>query len=324
MSVYSEAIARVINPDDPDRRVVIRICGTDNILVELGEEKIDIMYRVRMHWIEKIIRGMNVRGLTDISPGVRSALITYDGLELPLQNMIDIVVMAEKQARELEHEPVPSRSVILPIAFHDSRTLEYIQRYMQTVRPSAPYLPDNMEFVARCNGLSRIEDVQKYMLSTEHMVMGLGDVYLGAPCAVPLDPRYRLSAPKYNPARTMTPEGAVGIGGSFICIYPMESPGGYQLIGRTVPFWDARQINAAFKEAPWLLRSFDRIKFEAVPERELDELAALVRSDGYRFKIEEGVFDADEYRRHVESVKAETESFLKQQAEAREQAVKGY
>ena len=56
------------------------------------------------------------------------------------------------------------------------------------------------------------------------------DVYLGAPCAVPVDPRHRLVVPKYNPARTVTPEGAVGIGGSYMCIYPMESPGGYQLV----------------------------------------------------------------------------------------------
>lgn len=56
------------------------------------------------------------------------------------------------------------------------------------------------------------------------------DVYLGAPCAVPVDPRHRLVVPKYNPARTVTPEGAVGIGGCYMCIYPMESPGGYQLV----------------------------------------------------------------------------------------------
>ena len=70
------------------------------------------------------------------------------------------------------------------------------------------------------------------------MVMGLGDVYLGAPCAVPMDPRHRLVVPKYNPARTSTPEGAVGIGGCYMCVYPMVSPGGYQLVGRTLPIWN--------------------------------------------------------------------------------------
>ena len=50
-------------------------------------------------------------------------------------------------------------------------------------------------------------------MAASYMVMGLGDVYLGAPCAVPVDPRHRLVVPKYNPARTFTPEGSVGIGG---------------------------------------------------------------------------------------------------------------
>ena len=61
------------------------------------------------------------------------------------------------------------------------------------------------------------------------------DVYLGAPCAVPVDPRHRLVVPKYNPARTVTPEGAIGIGGAYMCIYPMESPGGYQLVRHKLP-----------------------------------------------------------------------------------------
>ena len=70
-----------------------------------------------------------------------------------------------------------------------------------------------------------------------YLVLGLGDVYLGAPVATPLDPRHRLVTTKYNPARTWTPENAVGIGGAYLCVYGMEGPGGYQFVGRTVPVW---------------------------------------------------------------------------------------
>ncbi|MGP4883342.1 carboxyltransferase domain-containing protein, partial [Klebsiella pneumoniae] len=62
--------------------------------------------------------------------------------------------------------------------------------------------------------------------SANYLVMGLGDVYLGAPVATPLDPRQRLVTTKYNPARTWTPENAVGIGGAYMCVYGMEGPGG--------------------------------------------------------------------------------------------------
>lgn len=67
--------------------------------------------------------------------------------------------------------------------------------------------------------------------------------------------------PKYNPARTFTPEGAVGIGGSYMCIYPMESPGGYQLVGRSLPIWNTHGRAGPFTpDKPWLLRFFDQAR----------------------------------------------------------------
>ena len=78
------------------------------------------------------------------------------------------------------------------------------------------------------------------MFDAQYLVLGLGDVYLGAPVATPLDPRHRLVTTKYNPARTWTPENAVGIGGAYLCIYGMEGPGGYQFVGRTVQMWNHR------------------------------------------------------------------------------------
>ena len=78
------------------------------------------------------------------------------------------------------------------------------------------------------------------MFDASYLVLGLGDVYLGAPVATPLDPRHRLVTTKYNPARTWTPENSVGIGGAYLCIYGMEGPGGYQFVGRTVQVWNRR------------------------------------------------------------------------------------
>lgn len=116
---------------------------------------------------------------------------------------------------------------MLPLAFNDSSCQKAILEYMKNVKGKAPYLPSNLEFMARINGLGSIEAVKEYIYSTKYMILGLGDVYLGAPCAVPLDPAKRLVTSKYNPARTFTPEGTVGIGGIYMCIYGMDSPGGY-------------------------------------------------------------------------------------------------
>ncbi|WP_066452497.1 carboxyltransferase domain-containing protein [Anaerotruncus rubiinfantis] len=324
MGIKSEAVICVLNENTPDRKVVIRMSGNDYVLVEYGEMKLDVGYRVRLYWLEKIIRQMQVAGIRELSPGVRSMLIYYDSLTLPLNRLVEVIRMAEKSIAAYEDQPVPSRLVKLPIAFHDEKCLAYVRKYMESVRAEAPYLPDNMEFVARCNGLDGVEKVQEYFLATEHLVIGLGDVYLGAPCAVPLDPRYRMSAPKYNPARTMTPEGAVGIGGAFMCIYPMESPGGYQLIGRTVPFWDTWQLNDAFREAPWLLRPFDRVQFVAVSEEELDRMGAGVHNNTYQFEIADGEFEIGAYEEFCRQVEPQALAFRRRQAESIGLATQGY
>ena len=104
-------------------------------------------------------------------------------------------------------------------------------------------------------------------------MLGLGDVYLGAPVATPDDPRHRLVTTKYNPARTWTPENAVGIGGAYMCIYGMEGPGGYQLFGRTTQVWNTFKSTQDFEPGtPWLLRPFDQIRFYPVSAAELLEM----------------------------------------------------
>ena len=95
-----------------------------------------------------------------------------------------------------------------------------------------------VEFIRRINGLDSIDEVFKVVFDASYLVLGLGDVYLGAPVATPVDPRHRLVTTKYNPARTWTPENAVGIGGAYMCVYGMEGPGGYQFVGRTLQMWN--------------------------------------------------------------------------------------
>jgi urea carboxylase len=111
---------------------------------------------------------------------------------------------------------VPARVVHLPLSWDDESTRVAIDKYMKTVRPDAPWCPSNIEFIRRINGLDSIDEVKKIVFGANYLVMGLGDVYLGAPVATPLDPRHRLVTTKYNPARTWTPENAVGIGGAYM------------------------------------------------------------------------------------------------------------
>ncbi len=163
---------------------------------------------------------------------------------------------------------VPSRIVHLPLSWDDPSTQLAIEKYMQSVRADAPWCPSNIEFIRRINGLESIDDVQDIVFNASYLVMGLGDVYLGAPVATPVDPRHRLVTTKYNPARTWTPENAVGIGGAYLCVYGMEGPGGYQFVGRTVQMWNRYRQTADFSDGKqWLLRFFDQIRFYPVSQK---------------------------------------------------------
>jgi urea carboxylase len=105
-----------------------------------------------------------------------------------------------------------------------------------------------------------------------------------------VDPRHRLVTTKYNPARTWTPENAVGIGGAYLCIYGMEGPGGYQFVGRTVQVWSRRP-----SPQPWLLRFFDRIHWYPVDADTLLEMRAESDAGRLEIEIEEGEFALAEH-----------------------------
>jgi urea carboxylase len=195
---------------------------------------------------------------------------------------------------------VPTRTVWLPLSWDDAATRLAIEKYMQSVRPDAPWCPSNIEFIRRINGLDSIEDVKRIVFDASYLVMGLGDVYLGAPVATPVDPRHRLVTTKYNPARTWTPENAVGIGGAYMCVYGMEGPGGYQFVGRTLQMWnrwrDASNGALEFEPGkPWLLRFFDQIRFFPVSEEELVQIRRDFPAGRYRLKIEKGEFSLRDY-----------------------------
>ena len=135
------------------------------------------------------------------------------------------------------------------------------------------------------------------MMAAEYLVLGLGDVYLGAPLAVPLDPRHRLMTTKYNPARTWTAADTVGLGGQYLCVYGMDSPGGYQLVGRTVPIWSGHRQRGVFEPGkPWLLRFFDRVVWHPVSAAELLTQRDAFAAGRLDVEVEHGTFS---YREHL-------------------------
>lgn len=278
--------------------VVYRPAGDASLLIEYGPPVLDIALRFRVQMLYEWLRTRDLHGVLDLTPGIRSLQVHYDPLQLPRPELLRLLQQAERELGDSDAAEVPARIVHLPLAWDDSQTRLAIGKYMQSVRSDAPWCPSNLEFIRRINGLDSIEAVREIVFSARYLVMGLGDVYLGAPVATPLDPRQRLVTTKYNPARTWTPENAVGIGGSYLCVYGMEGPGGYQFVGRTVQMWNRYHVTADFPR-PWLLRFFDQIRFYPVSEDELLRLREAFPRGRFQLRIEETRFSLRDYRRFL-------------------------
>ena len=290
-------------------KAVYRRQGDHHLLVEYGEMLLDVTLRLRVHALMLELERLALTGIIDITPGIRSLQVHYDPRVLPLARLLRALGDLEDGLGELEDFEIPSRVIWLPLSFGDPAVSETIARYMASVRADAPWCPDNIEFIRRINGLGSIEDVRRIVFEARYLVMGLGDVYLGAPVAIPLDPRHRLVTTKYNPARTWTPPNVVGIGGAYMCIYGMEGPGGYQLFGRTVQVWSSYGQTREFRDAPWLLRFFDQIRFFPVTHPELTEWRREFPQGRRPLRIETEPFRLSEYRRFLEEQRASIGEF---------------
>jgi urea carboxylase len=286
--------------------VLYRRQGDDHLLVEFQPNVLDLGLRLRVHALASAIEADALGGVLELTEGIRALQVKLDPAALSPDEAVAAIERLEADLPPTHDLAVPSRTVHLPLSWDDPATREAIERYMSGVRADAPWCPWNIEFIRRINGLEDVEQVKEIVFAADYLVLGLGDVYLGAPVATPLDPRHRLVTTKYNPARTWTAENSVGIGGAYLCIYGMEGPGGYQFVGRTTQVWDRGPEGGAFEPGtPWLLRAFDHIRWFPVEAEELLEMRAEMAAGRLEVRIEDG-----EFRR------ADHEAFLAREAES--------
>ena len=296
--------------------VCYRQAGDKYLLVEYGELVLDLNLRFRVHALMDWLEQQSVIGIIDMTPGIRSLQLHYDSRVVSQAELLDTLKRAEDALPAIDEMEVPSRIVHLPLSWDDPSTQLAIDKYMQSVRPDAPWCPSNIEFIRRINGLDSIEDVKDILFNASYLVMGLGDVYLGAPVATPLDPRHRLVTTKYNPARTWTPENAVGIGGAYLCVYGMEGPGGYQFVGRTVQMWNRYKQTQDFTDGKqWLLRFFDQLRFYPVSHEELTQMREDFVQGKFNLRIEETTLKLGDYNRFLKH-NADTIAAFKQKQQA--------
>ena len=297
--------------------ITYRQAGDRGILVEYGEMVFDLALNFLVLAAKDALDEQPPDGLIETAPGFRSMLVSYDPFALSSAELLDHLQAVHDALDPERGISIPSRVAHLPIAFDDSQTRAAVERYVNSIRSDAPNAEggNNIDYVVRYNGMRDRDELYETALATEHWTGFIG-FFPGLPFMFPLDPRDAIFVPKYNPTRTWTPEGAVGIGGPCYAIYPVESAGGYQLIGRSLPIYDVRARNEVFRENPLLLRAGDRVKFHRVTEEELLQQFDDVHADTYRYRIEDATFDVGTFLEWAATVADEADERRRRREEA--------
>ncbi|KAG6373685.1 allophanate hydrolase subunit 2-domain-containing protein [Boletus reticuloceps] len=307
-------LQKIMPPAGSPRPVVaFRQAGDSAILVEYGQMKLDFDLRARVHALETEARKRDFNGIWSFAPCIRSTMCHFDPVIISQKDVLEFLAEVENLLPDtLVDIEFPGRKIVFPIALDDRWNREALERYMTTIRSKAVYLPSNIDYLAQNNGLEggATEALEKLMGSS-WLVFGVG-FYLALPF-LQIDPRCRLVGQKMNPSRTFTPSGAVGIAGPVAAIYPVVSPGGYQLFGRTLPAWQTWGKGADFNpERPWLLRPFDQVSFMPVTEDRYIEIEQEFNAG----QIEPTVFSMATYTGFVKAIANQVAEFTDKRAEA--------
>ncbi len=215
--------------------------GENSILLELQNDEGDTLSTV--HNTVLLIEGAFFKNLVDVVPAYKSIVLIF---RKPIHNLEQVI----SQLQELAHQPareIPSKKFTVPVCYN---------------------LGLDWEEVERETGLQRGEIIHRHVSQTYTVaMMGFipGFVFLDG-----LDKS--IKCPRKKSPRMTTPKGSIGIGGTQTGIYSLESPGGWQIIGRTpLSFFDVHQI------PPSAIQQGDKLEFQEISEEKFRELEA---SDG--------------------------------------------
>ncbi len=254
--------------------------GDRFIMVQFGDDaEIDLNFLAL--GLTAAIKADATGGVVDTNPSYNSLVVEYDSDEISygdLQSELQRLIGGLGSVEELE---LDSRLAYLPVMYLDPWTRDCVADYSEKITPREW----DPAFVAELNGLEDAQQLARVHSGTEHWVVAVCSTP-GLPLMRPLDPRCLITSPKYNPPRTWTTLGAIGVGGLSSSVYTTPGPGGYNLIGRTpVPLWDPRQRLPIFKDRVVLLDAADRVKFVPIGEEEFDYIEGRVADGTYEFNV---------------------------------------
>ena len=272
--------------------------GDKYLLVEFGNV-MNLELNFKAQGLAKAIEIAKIKGVYETLPCFASMIVHYNSDEIKFNDLKKELVELVKSLKSSEDAVVESRLFKFPTVYLDKWTKEAVDDYKSKIA----FKKNDPEFIVELNNLENVDHFVRLHSGTEYWVASLG-FWPGLPFTMPLDPRCKLTAPKYNPPRTWTPRGTVGMGGSSTAIYPDRLPGGYQIFGRTpVPIWDPDKRFSVFKNNICLFKPGDRIKFDPCSYEEFEAIERKVEEGSYQFEVNENhKFSIKEYKKWLSNL----------------------
>jgi len=235
-------------------KVKYLLAGDRALVIEFGDS-IEEQINSKIRSLTLAMASEGIIGIIETIPTYRSLMVIYEPMLIQLDELIDKVKSIESKMDEMK----------LP----DAKVIQIPTLY------GGEYGPD-IDFVAEHNKISS-DEVIKIHTSMEYLIYMIGFTpgfpYLGGM-------NDKIATPRLQSPRGKIPAGSVGIADKQTGIYPIESPGGWQLIGRTpVKLYDS------CRKEPVLLNAGDYIKFVQIDEKQYKDIEALEREGKYKVNI---------------------------------------
>lgn len=228
--------------------------GEQGLVVEFGDQ-IDQTMNACVHRLKRLLTGLNPPGLLETVPTYRSLLVYFDPVVISRGTLSGHIECLLSSTGEADVTQETARLIAIPVCY------------------GGEYGPD-LAFVAQHNGLA-VDEVVAIHTSTPYLVYMLGFTpgfpYLGG-----MSPR--IATPRLTTPRTQIPAGSVGIAGSQTGFYPIASPGGWQLIGRT----PVKAFDPA-AEKPFAFAAGDYLQFVSITTGEYEVVASQVAAGTYQY-----------------------------------------